>query len=227
MKRYGIWIGVLVGAAFIVWLLHSFVFSSYLILSPDMKDTVLPGERVIVNKWSYGLRLPYMALWGYHRVGQSNVQKGDVVVFNNPLEVNQSLTDRRSLLVYRCLAVPGDTISVDSCRLVMPRRGCPVEVNKNNCMLLCNTLRLHEKKQALVRHDTLFVNGKPARWCVFSQDYYWMVSDNVPNVTDSHLFGLVPADHIIGKAIFVWFSKDQCQNAVSGYRWNRFFHLIK
>lgn len=227
MKRYSIWIGVLAGAAFIVWLLYSFVFSSYLILSPDMKETMLPGERIIVNKWAYGLRLPYMQIWGYHRVGEAKVQKGDVVVFNDPLKVTEALTDHRPLLVYRCLAGPGDTISVDSCRLVIPHKGQSIAIDRKNSTFFCNMLRLHEKKQAIVRHDTLFIDGKSVRSCTFTQDYYWMVSDNVPNVTDSHLFGLVPADHIIGKALFVWFSKDPKQNLFNGYRWERFFHIIK
>lgn len=227
MKRLGIWIGVLLGAAFIVWLLHCFVFSSYVILSSDMRDTLQPGDRVIVNKWSYGLRLPYMSLLGYHRLGDEDVQKGDVVVFNDPLDVQQPTIDNRQLLIYRCLAVPGDTISVDSCRLPIPRAGSLIKVDKFNCKLLCNTLRLHEHRHATVRHDTLFVDNMAVRRCVFTKDYYWMVSDKMPNVTDSHLFGLVPFDHIIGKATFVWFSKDNTQNIVYGYRWNRFFHFIK
>lgn len=226
MKQYGIWIGVLLGAAFLVWLLHCFVFSSYVILSSDMEDTLLPGERVIVNKWSYGLRLPCMSFLGYQRIGEEKIQKGDVVVFNNPLEIDKEI-DRRSPLIYRCLAGPGDTISVDSCRLVVPSHGVSVEVTKANCTLLCNTLRLHEGRKATVRHDTLFINNCPVKRCVFYKDYYWMVSDRMPNITDSHLFGLVPQEHIIGKASIVWFSKDPNQNIFYGYRWKRFFHLIR
>ncbi len=227
MKRYGIWIGVLVGAALVMWLLTCFVFSSYLILSPDMKDSLLPGERVVVNKWSYGLRLPCMRWLDYYRISESKVQKGDIVVFNNPLEVSEPVIDCRKPLVYRCFAVPGDTISVDSFRFVIPKAGASIEVTPSNCMLLCNTLRLHEGRNAMVKKNILYIDCEPVKWCMFTKDYYWMISDKMPNVTDSHLFGLVPADHIIGRATRIWFSKDVNQDLFHGYRWNRFFNIVR
>jgi signal peptidase I len=227
MKRYGIWIGVLVGAAFVMWLLTCFVFSSYLILSPDMKDALLPGERVVVNKWSYGLRLPCMRWLGYFRIAASEVRKGDIVVFNNPLDVCEPVIDCRKPLIYRCLAGPGDTIAIDSCHFIVPKEGVSVEVTQSNCTLLCNTLRLHERRNASVRQNMLYIDGELVKWCMFTKDYYWMISDKMPNVTDSHLFGLVPSDHIIGRAVRVWFSKDTNQDLMHGYRWNRFFNVIR
>ena len=74
-----------------------------------------------------------------------------------------------------------------------------------NVVLLCNTIVSHEQKQAEVRGDTLWVEGKPATSFTFSKDYYWMASNDPVNLYDSRLFGFVPEDHIIGKAWFIWF----------------------
>lgn len=47
------------------------------------------GERILVNKWSYGLRLPVMSLLSYHRWGERKIRKEDIVVFNNPAAVTE------------------------------------------------------------------------------------------------------------------------------------------
>jgi signal peptidase I len=65
--------------------------------------------------------------------------------------------------------------------------------------LLRNTLVLHEGKQAEIRNDTLYIEGRPSQHCYFTKDYYWMASNNSVNLSDSRLFGFVPQDHVIGK----------------------------
>jgi signal peptidase I len=226
MKRLGIWIGILLGALLLVGLLHCFVCSSYLMLSSDMGEALLPGERVVVNKWSYGLRTPFTSLFGYHRWNEKPVCRGDIAVFNNPVDRSHAL-DSREIFAYRCMALPGDTISIDNYHLIVPRQGTPVAVDKHNITLLCNTILLHEGKKALVRHDSLFVDGKAVHVYTFAQDYYWMSSDGAGNIAASRYFGFVPADHLIGRAAFIWFSKDSRQDVFHCYRWHRFFSLVK
>ena len=111
--------------------------------------------------------------------------------------------------------------------LIIPRKGMAVRVYPWNRTLLRNTLVLHEGKHAEIKHDTLYVDGHPAQHCYFSKDYYWMVSNNSVNLSDSRLFGLVPQDHIIGKASLIWFSKESNTNLFEGYRWNRFFQPVR
>lgn len=61
-----------------------FCFYPYLIPSAGMENSLFEGERILVNNWSYGLRLPFMSLWGYHKWGSGSVDKNDIIVFNNP-----------------------------------------------------------------------------------------------------------------------------------------------
>ena len=66
------------------------VTTSYLIPSSGMENSLYRGECILVNKWSYGLRLPFMKLWGYHRWADSPVQKRIILVFNNPANLSRT-----------------------------------------------------------------------------------------------------------------------------------------
>ena len=305
------WIKALAVAIIIVLLVKTFAFTSCTIPFSGMENSLYQGDRIIVNKWSYGLRTPFMSLFSYHRWGNGEVREGDIVVFNNPRPVNpQTAVDRREVFISRCVGVPGDTLmltdqltvtsqavlspdykslysypkekedtllkvikrlgidnneligfnedgfirsfshyeiyllkqelgnSVVFCSLqakdnnnihpfVIPKKGSSVRVYPWNVKLLRNAIMQHEGRNAEVRGDTLFVDGHKAFSYLFTKDYYWMVSNNSINMNDSRRFGFVPEDHIIGKASFIWFSKDPEAEIFDGFRWNRFFHTVK
>ena len=305
------WIFAFAGAIAVVLLLRGFAFTSCLIPSTGMENSLFQGERILVNKWSYGLRLPLMSLFSYHRWCERSVRKQDVVVFNNPAAIGQPTIDRREIYISRCIGTPGDTLLVDSLfyvsspeaqlnpdkkrlytypaakeqlitslmqtlsitndglmgsndsthvrsfsryeyylleqaisdqnwiqplteksekelkPLIVPGKGKALRVYPWNITLLRNTLVMHEGKQAEIKNDTLYIDGKPTQHCFFTKDYYWMASNNSVNLSDSRLFGFVPQDHIIGKASLIWFSKEKGTGIFDGYRWNRFFQSVK
>ncbi|MCB6632288.1 signal peptidase I [Bacteroides faecis] len=305
------WILAFAGAIAIVLLLRGFAFTSCLIPSTGMENSLFQGERILVNKWSYGLRLPLMSAFSYHRCRERPVQKRDIVVFNNPAGIQQPTIDRREIYISRCIGTPGDTLLVDSLfsvsspeaqfnpdkkrlytypaskeslitslirtlsitndglmgsddsthvrsfsryeyylleqaigdrnwirpltekqdkelkPLIVPSKGKALRVYPWNITLLRNTLVMHEGKQAEIKNDTLYIDGKPTQHCFFTKDYYWMASNNSVNLSDSRLFGFVPQDHMIGKASLIWFSKEKGTGILDGYRWNRFFQSVK
>ena len=285
------WIFAFAGAIAVVLLLRGFAFTSCLIPSTGMENSLFQGERILVNKWSYGLRVPLMSLFSYHRWCERSVRQQDVVVFNNPAAIGQPTIDRREIYISRCIGTPGDTLLVDSYPatkeqlitslmqtlsitndglmgsndsthvrsfsryeyylleqaisdqnwiqplteksekelkpLIVPGKGKALRVYPWNITLLRNTLVMHEGKQAEIKNDTLYIDGKPTQHCFFTKDYYWMASNNSVNLSDSRLFGFVPQDHIIGKASLIWFSKEKGTGIFDGYRWNRFFQSVK
>lgn len=77
-----------------------------------------------------------------------------------------------------------------------------------------------------MKENQLYINGQIIQEYQFTQDYYWMSSNNSLNLSDSRQFGFVPHSHLIGKASFIWFSKDPNHSLFSGYRWNRIFKSI-
>ncbi len=230
---------LLIGALLVAALLRGCVATSYRIPCAGMEDSLYSGDRILVNRWSYGLRFPLMALWGYHRWRTRPVLKRDLIVFNDPADRSASLISRREVYMGRCLAAAGDTLWVDSTflpaqadtlsyPLVIPARGHSVEVHPWNRVLLCNTLLLHERRAAEIRHDTLFVDGKPVNRCRFTKDYCWVGSENAVNPGDSRLFGFVPQDHLIGKATSIWLSIDDKRGWFNGHiRWKRMFRSIR
>ena len=305
------WIFAFAGAIAVVLLLRGFAFTSCLIPSTGMENSLFQGERILVNKWSYGLRVPLMSLFSYHRWCERSVRQQDVVVFNNPAAIGQPTIDRREIYISRCIGTPGDTLLVDSLfsvsspeaqfnpdkkrlysypatkeqlitslmqtlsitndglmgsndsthvrsfsryeyylleqaisdqnwiqplteksekelkPLIVPGKGKALRVYPWNITLLRNTLVMHEGKQAEIKNDTLYIDGKPTQHCFFTKDYYWMASNNSVNLSDSRLFGFVPQDHIIGKASLIWFSKEKGTGIFDGYRWNRFLQSVK
>ena len=305
------WIFAFAGAIAVVLLLRGFAFTSCLIPSTGMENSLFQGERILVTKWSYGLRVPLMSLFSYHRWCERSVRQQDVVVFNNPAAIGQPTIDRREIYISRCIGTPGDTLLVDSLfsvsspeaqlnpdkkrlytypaakeqlitslmqtlsitndglmgsndsthvrsfsryeyylleqaisdqnwiqplteksekelkPLIVPGKGKALRVYPWNITLLRNTLVMHEGKQAEIKNDTLYIDGKPTQHCFFTKDYYWMASNNSVNLSDSRLFGFVPQDHIIGKASLIWFSKEKGTGIFDGYRWNRFFQSVK
>ncbi|MDA1191645.1 MAG: signal peptidase I [Candidatus Poribacteria bacterium] len=103
-------------AFFIVFgFIRPFIFEIYKIPSGSMEDTLLVGDRVIVAKFTYGVRLPGLTrrLFDYY-----TPQRGDIIVFTGKQEP-------RTHFIKRCAAVPGDSVEVDGQRLIV--NGHPVQ----------------------------------------------------------------------------------------------------
>lgn len=97
-----------------VVLIRMFLVTTCVIPSSGMENSLYKGERILVNKWSYGLRVPFPSVFGYHRIAASEVEKGDIVLFNNPHPGNPlTRIEARELFISRCIGVPGDTLMLD------------------------------------------------------------------------------------------------------------------
>lgn len=72
------------------------------------------GDRVMVNRWSYGLRVGgHSGIFPYGRIMRQSVERGDLVVFEDP-------TDTRQIIIGRCTALPGDTVCYESLPVAVP-----------------------------------------------------------------------------------------------------------
>lgn len=98
-----------------VWLVQTLLVTTCVIPSSGMENSLYQGERILVNKWSYGLRLPFCSLFGYHRLASSRAEKGDILLFNNPhpQQVEKGI-EWRELFISRCIGTPGDTLMLDA-----------------------------------------------------------------------------------------------------------------
>lgn len=187
-----------------VLLIRSFLVEPFTIPSSSMVPTLLIGDFILVNKFSYGLRLPVV---NTKVVALGEPARGDVVVFRPP-----HLPDKN--YVKRLVGLPGDKISyVDS---VLYINGVPMAQEPvgryfgegSNSESTGGDLRIEALNE--VHHQILLHGnrGVPGGSWEIPPGYYFMMGDNRDNSEDSRVWGLVPEQNLVGKAFFVWMHWD-------------------
>ena len=83
-RHWTVWAKAIGMAIAAVLLIRMFLVTSCIIPSSGMENSLYQGEGILVNKWSYGLRMPFPSVFGYHRLMPRPVRQGDIVLFNNP-----------------------------------------------------------------------------------------------------------------------------------------------
>ena len=88
-------------------------------------------------------------------------------------------------------------------------------------------IEVYENNKLLIRNDSVFINRIYSTEYVCRQNYYFMLGDNRQNSYDSRAWGLVPENHIIGKAFIIGWSREQRDEGLKSIRWNRVLKLIR
>lgn len=209
-------------AAIAVMLFRCMAFTIYEIPKTGLKPWLVGGDRVLVNRWSYGLRTGSDKTFPYNRWFRKKVGKGELVAFNYPLDTLHAVYNR-SVHAAFCMAGPGETIFVDRHTIIPPKRCRMVEVTPWNIKLLCNTYRIHEGRKADICDGKLILDGKPVRFAYFSKNYYWMSTMHDDPTPDSRYYGFVPEDHIIGRIVMVVYSRGESESLLNSFRKKRWF----
>lgn len=225
---------ILATTILIVWLIRTLAFLPILITT-DERPSLMAGDRVLVARFAFGLRLPLDALFGYHRLSPALPRQGELIAFNDPLGKRRNISDQ-PLCIGICAALPGDTIwlpwnanmnckeKAKNCPFVIPGKGKPIDIQPWNIVMLANALHLYEQKNVCWDCDSLLVvDGQQVRKVSFSEDYIWVSSNGDTEAYDSRLFGPLPVSHLEGKPMLILYSKDPAQPFYSGYRHQRFF----
>ncbi|MBL0127009.1 MAG: signal peptidase I [Flavobacteriales bacterium] len=112
--------------------------------------------------------------------------------------------------------------------LWIPKAGATLQLDLKILPLYERAIRVYEGHDLKVDPSAssgqqILIDGSPATTYTFEQDYYWMMGDNRHRSQDSRFWGFVPFDHIVGKAVLVWFTKDPD----TGIRWKRLFTVVR
>ncbi|WP_026464789.1 signal peptidase I [Adhaeribacter aquaticus] len=112
--------------------------------------------------------------------------------------------------------------------IYLPKKGETIQLDSLTIPLYETIIRKYEDNQNVeLKGDKLFIEGKEQQSYTFKQNYYFMMGDNRHNSLDSRFWGLVPEDHIVGKAVLIWMSANPNGGVTGKIRWNRIFNIIR
>ena len=111
--------------------------------------------------------------------------------------------------------------------ITIPAKGSTIKLSTENISIYKEIIERYEKNKLEVVEGEIYINDKIATSYTFAMNYYWMMGDNRHNSADSRFWGFVPANHIVGKALFVWMSWDKNAKGLKKVRWNRLFRSVK
>lgn len=209
------WTAGLFPVILIVFLLRSFVFEPFKIPSGSMIPTLLIGDLILVNKFTYGLKLPVLNT----RLTEGNpIQRGDVVVFRYPPKPSVDY-------IKRVVGVPGDEVSYLNKKLTI--NGQPMAQTQlsdffDESMMeyfkqfdeqlgaKSHRIIVDERRPAFVPGADNFKYKENCRYsvegvtCTVPEGHYFTMGDNRDNSLDSRYWGFVPDANVVGKAFFVW-----------------------
>ena len=112
--------------------------------------------------------------------------------------------------------------------LLIPKEGSTVQLDSVNVDKYKYVIKYYEgNKNVEIEGYTIKIDGKIIKSYTFKQDYYFMMGDNRHHSADSRYWGFVPADHVVGKAVFVWMSLDPNKSWFSKIRWSRLFRFVE
>jgi signal peptidase I len=189
----------IIWALVLAFIIRSCVVQAFKIPSGSMEDTLVVGDHLMVNKFIYGIKVPF----GDTRLLKlRDPVRGDVLVFEYP-------EDRSKDFIKRVIGVPGDEISVRDKQVYV--NGLPYR----------NPHEVHKDAQLLSREQGPRDNFGPVRVPAHS---YFMMGDNRDRSYDSRFWGCIRESDIKGKAFIKYWSWDSDAWRV---RWSRIGRLIE
>lgn len=203
----------------VVFTLRSFVVEPFRIPSGSMIPTLLVGDFILVNKYTYGIRLPVL---NTKVLAMNDPQRGDVMVFRYPADPTVDY-------IKRVVGLPGDKVAYQNKRLTIngvevPVKGLEDYLHKDRAYYSRRYQEtLGEVEHAILndadaRADVAMALDFPGREnCVYNHEgvscevpagHYFVLGDNRDQSADSRVWGFVPDRNIVGKAFFIWFHAD-------------------
>jgi signal peptidase I len=207
----------------VVFVLRSFLFEPFKIPSGSMIPTLLVGDFIVVNKYTYGIRLPVINVKVF---GVGSPQHGDVMVFRYPEDPSLDY-------IKRVVGLPGDRLEYRDRQLIL--NGVPVpqqeagEFSYVEGGLQFITAQRRRERLGATEHEILVqldlppiqlggVRAFPLRElchynergfvCTVPPGHYFTMGDNRDASSDSRYWGFVPDRNIVGRAVMIWWNFD-------------------
>ena len=191
----------IVVAILIALFIRSFIVQAFDIPSGSMEPTLLPGDYILVNKFIYGVRIPFSntKIFPYN-----NPKRGDVIVFIFPKNPSEDF-------IKRVIGMPGETVQIIQGKIYIDNA------------LISDPWGYFDKKEPPGFIQAV-ENFGPFK---VSDDSLFVMGDNRNNSADSRFWGTLPLKNVLGKAFVIYFSWDsKAENPADKVRWSRIGKLI-
>lgn len=152
---------------FIVFIIRSFIYEPFQIPSGSMMPTLLVGDFILVDKFSYGIKEP---ITNTTLIKNKHPQRGDIIVFKHPIESNINY-------IKRIIGLPGDKIEYNNKKIKI----CVNYINTHNCQ---NALPIHySNKQltAFIQKIYLFQDNNLKKEKIYNSIYFKVMEENINN----------------------------------------------
>ncbi len=200
----------------LVFVLRSFIVEPFRIPSGSMLPTLHVGDFILVNKFSYGIRLPII---NKKVLPIGKPKRGDVMVFRYPV-------DPKLNFIKRVIGLPGDILSYKDKKLFI--NGQPIKVESDG-RYAYEQLSLKGKSATQLietiddsAHNILlddFLRSRDLERVVVPAGHYFVMGDNRDHSNDSRYWRFVPESNVVGRAFFIWFSWKSLSGG--GVEWSR------
>ena len=227
----------------------TFVVQAVKVPTGSMQNTILVGDHLLVNKFIFA---PGPQIWF---LPQREIRRGDIIVFKYPgnkRNPTRDLTDPNSVLfktnfVKRVIGLPGDRIEIRDRRVyvndqplpeqrviaVNRREEEPLEIIQEEPRRGDEKYKVYYKPQSVAYDD--FFYGVNGRTVVVPPGHYFVMGDNRDDSSDSRVWGFVPRELVVGRAMFVYWSYDESAPSsgnpildfIRNTRWRRTGTLVK
>ncbi|WP_343192360.1 signal peptidase I [Buchnera aphidicola (Formosaphis micheliae)] len=245
-RKFILYIASFFPILFIIFIIRSFLYEPFQVPSGSMMPTILPGDFILVEKFSYGIKDPIKHTT---LINFNHPKRGDIVVFRHP-------KNEKIKYIKRIIGIPGDKIIYDTINknfIIYPtyidkiHYQEPVSITRSQFKLDNNTEqniqqymnhllynvfqeKIEKKIFKIILHSKLYdqeneyfkQTGKKIGHWIVPKNQYFMIGDNRDNSLDSRYWGFVPIKNLIGKATYIWMSIEKNDHKwISGIRLNR------
>jgi signal peptidase I len=189
-------------AVFIALFIRTFIVQAFKIPSSSMEPTLLVGDYLLVNKFIYGIKIPFTELKLYPF---KNPKRGDIVVFIYP-------KDRSKDFIKRVIGTEGEKVEIIRNKIYI------------NDHLIDDPWGHYSEKNDWLKQLQLMERFGPV---VVPKESLFVLGDNRDNSQDSRFWGFVNINAVKGKALVIYFSWDgNAENLLDKVRWKRIAKLI-
>lgn len=190
-------------AILIALFIRTFIVQAFKIPSSSMEPTLQVGDHLLVNKFIYGIKIPFMDT-KYFQFRKP--QRGDIVVFIYP-------KDRSKDFIKRVVGTEGEKIEIVRDKIYI------------NDQLIDDPWGHYDERNPAVKYLQPMERFGPV---VVPKGSFFVLGDNRDNSQDSRFWGYVNFSEVKGKAFIIYFSWDRyAQNLLGKIRWVRFGKLIR